>query len=263
MPRFAANLSLLFTELPFLDRFAAAASEGFRAVEVLFPYEHPAQAVAAALREAGLDLVLLNAPPGDWAAGERGLGALPERREEAERGIATALAYARATGARRIHVMAGLADPRDEAAQAAYRAMLRYACPLLAAEGIILMIEPINRRSMPGYFLNDVDGAADLVAEMRGEGHANLALQFDIFHAQILHGDATTRLRRLMPLIGHVQVAAVPDRGEPGTGELDEAHLFRQLDAAGYKGHVGCEYNPRAGTREGLGWFQPYRAAQG
>lgn len=259
MPRFAANLTLLFTELPFLDRFAAAAEAGFRAVEMLFPYDHPPEAVARALERAGLDLALFNAPPGDFAAGDRGLAALPGRREEAERSIETALAYALATGARRIHVMAGIADGAD--AKAAYRAFLRHACPRLAEHGIALMIEPINRRSMPGYVLNDGDAAADLVAELRGEGFSNLALQFDIFHMQILHGDVTVRLRRMLPLVGHVQVAAVPDRGEPGSGELDEGHLFRTLDALGYDGFVGCEYIPKAGTREGLGWFAPYRAA--
>lgn len=259
MPRFAANLSLLFSELPFLDRFAAAATAGFGAVEMLFPYDHPAEAVAGALRTAGLELALFNAPPGDFAAGERGLSALPGRRAEAERSLETALAYALATGARRIHVMAGIAPSDDRAARDAYRGFLRHACPRLADHGLQLMIEPINRRSMQGYFLNDLDAAADLVADLRGEGHANLALQFDIFHAQILHGDVTRRLARMLSLVGHVQVASVPDRAEPGTGELDERHLFRTLDGLGYDGYVGCEYHPRAGTVEGLGWFAPYR----
>ncbi|GJE06426.1 MULTISPECIES: 2-oxo-tetronate isomerase [Methylobacterium] len=259
MPRFAANLSLLFTEHPFLDRFAAASRAGFEAVEMLFPYAHPPEAVAGALRDAGLALALFNMPPGDFEAGERGLAALPQRFGELAAGVETALAYAQATGCRAIHMMAGLAGRSDATAASAYRRSLRHACERLDAHGITLTVEPINRRSMPGYFLDDLDAAANLVAELRGEGHGNLALQFDLFHAQILHGDLSARLERDLPLIGHVQVAAVPDRHEPGTGELDERHLFALLDRLGYGGFVGCEYHPRAGTEAGLSWFEPYR----
>ncbi|AWN43417.1 2-oxo-tetronate isomerase [Methylobacterium durans] len=261
MPRFAANLSLLFTEHPFLDRFAAARDAGFPAVEFLFPYEHAPEAVAQALRLSGLDLVLFNMPPGDWAAGERGLAALPDRFEAVAAGIETALAYAAATGVPRLHLMAGLADRADPGARAAYDRALRHAAERLSERGLDLMIEPINRRSMPGYFLDDLDWAAERVAALRADGHANVGLQCDLFHAQILHGDLTARLARLMPLIGHVQVASVPDRAEPGTGELNDAFLFGELDRLGYSGFVGCEYNPRAGTEAGLSWLAPYRAA--
>ncbi len=261
MPRFAANLTLLFTELPFLDRFAAAAEAGFTAVEFLFPYEHPPEAIAERLRANRLELAIFNLPPGDWAAGERGLAALADRFDEMTRGVETALAYAVATGARRLHLMAGLADRRDPAARDAYGRALRHAAERLAANGIDLLVEPINTRSMPGYFLDDVDAAADLVARMRAEGFANIRLQFDVFHCQILHGDVTTRLARLMPLIGHVQIASVPHRGEPGTGELNDAFVLAALDRLGYAGFVGCEYNPGQGTRAGLAWLAPYLEA--
>lgn len=263
MPRFAANLSLLFTERPFLDRFAAAADAGFRAVEMLFPYAHPPETIAAALDRAGLALVLFNLPPGDWEAGERGLAALPGRESEIAAGIETGLAYALATGCRRVHLMAGIAERSDPAAGAAYENALATACGRLAPHGIAVMVEPINRRSMPGYFLDDVDEAARIVTRMRAAGHANLFLQFDLFHAQIIHGDVTARLTRLLPLIGHIQVASVPERNEPGTGELDETFLFARLDALGYRGHVGCEYHPKAGTEAGLRWFSPWQAPAG
>ncbi|KQP37659.1 2-oxo-tetronate isomerase [Methylobacterium sp. Leaf106] len=255
MPRFAANLTLLFTEHAFLDRFEAASRAGFTSVEFLFPYEHSPEAIAARLAAHGLDLVLFNMPPGDWMAGERGLAALPDRFDETTAGVETALAYALATGCPRLHMMAGLADGRDSRAGQAYRRSLRHAAGRLAEHGIDLLIEPINRRSMPGYFLDDVDAAADLVAELRAEGLANLTLQFDIFHCQILHGDVTTRLTRLLPLIGHVQVASVPARHEPGTGEVNDAFVFAELDRLGYSGSVGCEYNPRGRTEDGLGWL--------
>ncbi|KQT83014.1 2-oxo-tetronate isomerase [Methylobacterium sp. Leaf466] len=263
MPRFAANLTLMFTEHPFLDRFAAAAQAGFSAVECLFPYAEAPGAIAARLAEHRLELALFNMPPGDWAAGERGLAALPDRFAQVTTGVEAALAYALATGTRRLHLMAGLADRRDAAASGAYRRALRHAAGRLAPHDIDLLIEPINRRSMPGYFLDDVEAAADLVRELQGEGLANLRLQFDVFHAQILHGDVTTRLARLLPLIGHVQVAGVPARNEPGTGELDDGFVFSELDRLGYDGLVGCEYNPRAGTLAGLGWFAPWRDATG
>ena len=261
MPRFAANISLLFTEHTFLDRFAAARDAGFPAVEFLFPYEHPPEAVARALRASGLELALFNMPPGDWGAGERGLAALPGRFEAVARGVEAALPYAEATGVPRLHLMAGLAERSDPQARAAYDRSLRHAAGRLAERGLDLTIEPINRRSMPGYFLDDVDWAGERVASLRAEGHANLRLQFDLFHAQILHGDLTARLARLMPLIGHVQAASVPDRAEPGTGEVSDAFLFAELDRLGYAGFVGCEYNPRAGTEAGLAWLAPYRAA--
>ncbi|GJE25730.1 2-oxo-tetronate isomerase [Methylobacterium organophilum] len=256
MPRFAANLTLMFQEVPFLDRFAAAARAGFEAVEFLFPYAHPPEAIAARLAENSLTLALFNLPPGDWEAGERGLAALPGRRAAFRESLRTGLAYARATGARRLHLMAGLADPADPEALGAYRDALREAARFLAPEGLDLMIEPINRRSMPGYFLSDVDAAAALIEEL---ALPNLRLQFDLFHCQILHGDVTERLRRYMPLIGHIQVASAPERHEPGSGELAEGFLFAEIDRLGYSGFIGCEYVPAGRTEEGLGWFAPYR----
>ncbi|MBO1020589.1 hydroxypyruvate isomerase family protein [Methylobacterium sp. SD274] len=258
MPRFAANLTLLFTEHAFLDRFEAASRAGFTAVEFLFPYEHSPDDIAGRLAANGLDLVLFNMPPGDWATGDRGLAALPERFDEMQAGVETALAYALAAGCPRLHLMAGMANRQDDHAMEAYRRSVRYAAERLARHGIDLLIEPINGRSMPGYFLDDVDAAAELVAALRAEGLTNLKLQFDIFHCQILHGDVTMRLARLLPLIGHVQVASVPARHEPGTGEVNDAFVFTELDRLGYSGSVGCEYNPRGRTEDGLGWLSTY-----
>ncbi|MGU3540434.1 2-oxo-tetronate isomerase [Methylobacterium sp. A54F] len=260
MPRFAANLTLMFTELPFLDRFGAASEAGFRAVEFLFPYAHSPEAVGERLGRHGLTQALFNLPPGDWAAGERGLAALPGRFAEVQAGVETALPYAAATGVRRLHLMAGLADKRDPEVRAAYRRSVAWTAERLAREGLDLVLEPINGRNMPGYALDDFGEAAELIRDL---ALPNLKLQFDLYHCQILHGDVTMRLRALMPMIGHVQTASVPDRHEPGTGEMDDAFLFGELDRLGYDGFVGCEYNPAAGTEAGLGWFAPYRAAQG
>ncbi|SEO71734.1 hydroxypyruvate isomerase [Methylobacterium sp. ap11] len=257
MPRFAANLTLMFTEVPFLDRFAEAAEAGFEAVEFLFPYEHPPEAIGERLRANGLTQALFNLPPGDWAAGERGLAALPDRFEELKAGVETALAYARATGVKRLHLMAGMADRNDAAARDSYRRAVAWAAERVGREGLDLVLEPINARNMPGYFLDDFDYAADLI---RALALPNLKLQFDLYHCQILHGDVTMRLRALMPMVGHVQTASVPERHEPGSGEMNDAFLFAELDRLGYDGFVGCEYNPRAGTREGLGWFDAYKS---
>lgn len=253
MPRFAANLSLMFGEHAFPDRFAAAAAAEFRAVEYLFPYDHPAEAIAEWLARHGLVQALFNMPPGDWAAGERGLAALPDRREEFRRGVATAVRYGQVIGTPLLHMMAGLADPDDPAARAAYREALAYAADAAGAAGIGLVIEPINTRDMPGYFLRDFRRAADIIADL---GRPNLGLQFDIYHRQILHGDVLRGLAELMPIIRHVQIAAVPERHEPGTGELDDRHVLTALDRLGYTGYVGCEYRPAGETVAGLGWFQ-------
>ena len=258
MPRFAANLTLMFNEVPFLDRFAAAAKAGFAAVEFLFPYEHPPEAIAERLRANGLTQALFNMPPGDFAGGERGLAALPHRFDEVKAGVETALRYAEATEVKRLHLMAGLADPADPQARDAYRKAVAYAAEKLAPAGLDLVLEPINGRNMPGYFLNDFGAAAALIREL---ALPNLKLQFDLYHCQILHGDVTMRLRDLMPMVGHVQTASVPDRHEPGTGEMDDAFLFAELDRLGYDGFVGCEYIPAGNTEAGLGWFAPYRKA--
>lgn len=259
MPRFAANLTLMFTELPFLDRFDAAARAGFEAVEFLFPYDHPAEAVAERLRRHGLAQALFNLPPGDWAAGERGLGALPERHAEMRAKFDEAVPYIRATATPCVHLMAGRTD-RSAAADRAFRDAVAWTAERLAALGVTLVLEPLNTRDNPGYHLVDFDAAAALIRDL---ALPNLKLQFDLYHCQILHGDVTMRLRALMGIVGHVQTASVPARHEPGTGELDDAFLFAELDRLGYDGYVGCEYNPAAGTAAGLGWFAPYRATQG
>ena len=252
MPRFAANLSMMFNEVPFLDRFAAAADAGFDAVEFLFPYEHRPEEIGARLAKHGLTQALFNLPPGDWAGGERGLAALPGREEELAAGTARALEYAAATGVTRLHLMAGIADPADPAAQARYRDAVRRTAETLGHHGIDLLLEPINGRDMPGYFLNDVDAAAEFIG---GLGLGNVRLQFDIYHCQIIHGDVTMRLRRLIRQTGHVQIASVPSRHEPDGEELNYPFLFDELDRLGYAGIVGCEYRPRGRTGDGLAWF--------
>ena len=259
MPRFAANLTMMFTEHPFLDRFAAAAKAGFTAVEFLFPYDHPAAEVGARLKDNGLTQALFNCPPGNWDAGEKGFAALPARFDDFKKSIDTALIYTEATGVKRLHVMAGIADSHDKAAQNAYRKSLIYAAERLAPEGIDVVIEPINPRNVPGFFLNDFGTAHDLVKEL---AMPNLKLQFDIYHYQIIHGDVTMRLRAMMPEIGHIQIASVPSRNEPDGEELNFPFLFDELDRLGYDGFVGCEYNPRGATTAGLGWFKPYAAAR-
>jgi 2-dehydrotetronate isomerase len=251
MPRFAANLTMMFTELPFLDRFSAAAEAGFEAVEFLFPYDFDADTIADKLRQHGLTQALFNLPPGDWAAGERGLAALPGRDADFRTSVSTALRYAKTIGVDRLHVMSGLASREDPAAMRTYRDHLAYLCEMAAPAGLTILIEPINPRDMPGYFLNDFNQAADLIADL---ALPNLRLQFDIYHRQIIHGDVLTGLSRLMPIIGHVQIAAVPLRHEPGSGELDDARILRELDHLGYTGFVGCEYRPLGDTLAGLGW---------
>ena len=195
-------------------------------------------------------------PPGDTAAGERGLAALPGRFDEFKAGVERALDYAEATGARRIHMMAGLAPASDALALVSYQGALDHAAHKLAARGCDLMIEPINKRSMPGYFLNDFDLAERIIADC---GAPNVKLQFDFFHRQILHGDVTSAFRRLLPMTGHVQIASVPSRNEPDGEELNYPWLFAEMDRLGYEGFVGCEYTPRGATADGLGWFAPYR----
>jgi 2-dehydrotetronate isomerase len=253
MPKFAANLSMMFNEWDFLDRFAAAADSGFTAVEFLFPYAYPADEIGRRLEKSGLTQALFNLPPGDWDKGERGMACRPERAADIRASVETALPYARATGVRRLHLMSGHGDRNDPHALDAYKSAIRHACAAAAPLGIDILIEPINGRDMPGYFLNDFPFAASLIAAL---ALPNLKLQFDIYHRQILHGDVMKGLEALLPITGHVQVASVPLRNEPGTGELDDARIFRQLDALGYDGFVGCEYRPAAGTVAGLGWFR-------
>ncbi len=256
MPNFAANLSMMFTEVAFLDRFEAAAQAGFSAVEYLFPYDHSPDEIARRLERHQLTQALFNMPPGDFSKGERGLAALPDRFDEFKRGVTRALDYADATGVKRIHMMAGLIDARDGAAHDSYRRAIDHAASALDARGINLLLEPINARNMPGYFLCDFEQGAQYV---RGASAPNVRLQFDIYHRQIIHGDVTMGLRRYADIIDHVQIASVPSRHEPDGEELNAAFLYGELDAMGYQGFVGCEYTPRGRTLDGLGWFQPYR----
>lgn len=251
MLHFAANLSWMFGEWPFLDRFAAAADAGFSAVEYLFPYDHKADDIAARLSRHKLKLALFNAPPGDTAKGERGLAALPARRGEFRAALKTALDYAGATGAPRFHLMAGIAS--GEEALAAYQDSLNFACDAAAAHGIEVMIEPLNSRDVPGYLLNDFALAERLIATLK---RPNLKLQFDIYHRQIIHGEVTRGLHALMPITGHIQISSVPTRNEPTTGELDDLGILRTIAALGYAGFIGCEYAPAAGTLAGLQWMK-------
>src|ERR1700730_440962 len=255
MPRFAANLTMMFNEVPFLDRFDAAAKAGFTAVEFLFPYDHPAEEIGKRLRANGLTQALFNLPPGDWDAGEKGFAALPDRFADLQQSLRTALPYAQATGVKRLHLMAGIASRSDPQAVAAFRKSAITAGQVCAPYGLDVVIEPINPRNVPGYFLNDFAFARDLILELK---IPNLKLQFDIYHCQIIHGDVTIRLRAMMPIIGHIQIASIPSRHEPDDEELNYPFLFEELDRLGYQGFVGCEYNPRGKTTDGLGWFKPY-----
>lgn len=267
MPRFAANLSFLYPELDFQDRFEAAARDGFEGVEFLFPYAWPAHEIAARLRANGLQQVLFNAPPGDWDGGERGLACLPGREAEFREGLQRALRYARELHCERIHVMAGLvpAGHTRDSVRATYIDNLRWAADQAAREGVRLMIEPINGRDMPGYFLNRQDHAHELLAEI---GAPNVQVQMDLYHCQVVEGDLATKIRQYLPTgrVGHLQIAGVPERHEPDTGELNYPYLLALVDEVaarcGWQGWVGCEYRPRrgavpGGTSAGLGWRIP------
>ena len=264
MPRFAANLAMLYPEHEFLDRFAAAARDGFKAVEYLFPYAYDAATLARCLADNGLQQVLFNAPPGDWDAGDRGIACLPGREAEFRRGfVEQALPYAQALHCPRVHVMAGrVPSGADRAAlRTTYVANLAWAAAQAAEQGVDVLIEPINTRDIPGYYLNRQDHAHELVQQV---GAPNLKVQMDLYHCQIVEGDLTMKLRQYLPSgrVGHLQIAGVPERHEPDSGELNYPSLLALIDELGYPGHVGCEYRPRAGTSAGLAWFQPYKAAQ-
>ncbi|TDP72809.1 2-oxo-tetronate isomerase [Roseateles toxinivorans] len=264
MPRFAANLTMMYTEHGFLDRFAAAAADGFRAVEYLFPYAFGKAELTQRLADNGLRQVLFNAPPGDFEAGERGIACLPGREDEFRRGfLELALPYAEALACPRIHLMAGLVPAGvDRAAlRATYLENLAWAARQAASAGREVLIEPINTRDIPGFFLNRQDEAHAIVAEV---GAPNLKVQMDLYHCQIVEGDLAMKLRRYLPggNVGHIQIAGVPERHEPDLGEINHPYLFALLDELGYQGHIGCEYRPRAGTSEGLAWFAPYKDSQ-
>ncbi len=257
MPRFAANLSMMFTEVPFLDRFAAAAGQGFRAVEFLFPYDFPAADIAQRLADNGLSQVLFNAPPGDWAKGERGITCLPDRRQEFRDGVMKALDYATALSCPRLHLMAGLAPAgvAHDTLTGVYVANLDWAADQCAKAGVKPVIEPINHRDIPGLFLNTMDQGAAVIAAV---GPERLGLQFDLYHCQVTEGDIVKRVEKHLPIIAHMQVADVPARNEPGTGEVNWDFVFKRIDALGFRGWIGCEYRPAGETIAGLSWFRPY-----
>jgi hydroxypyruvate isomerase len=254
MPRFAANLSMLFTEHAFLERFEAAARAGFRAVEFLFPYAHEAQAIRARLQAHRLELVLHNLPAGDWDAGERGIACLPDRVAEFRDGVERALDYARVLGVRQLNCLAGKAPAGvDEAVlRRTLVDNLRHAAQRLRTAGLRLLVEPINTYDIPGFYLNRTSQALDLIDEV---GADNLYLQYDLYHAQRTEGELAATLQRHLPRIAHIQVADNPGRHEPGTGEIAYGFLFEHLDRIGYDGWVGCEYKPAATTEAGLGWM--------
>jgi hydroxypyruvate isomerase len=260
MIRLAANLSTLFTELPFLERFDAAAKAGFTAVECQFPYEATADAVAAAVARAGVQWVLFNAPFGN--AGERGIASLPGREAQFDAGIELAARYVAAGNCRRVHVMAGLLPPGADRARhlATYVAAIARAADRLAPLGAAVLIEPINTRvDVPGYLL---DGTALALECMARAGRANIRLQYDVYHMQIMEGDLLRSIERLLPAIGHIQIADNPGRHEPGTGEIAFERLLPGIAALGYEGYVGCEYLPAAGTVPGLGWARQWLHAR-
>ncbi len=264
MPRFAANLSMLYTELPFLDRFAAAAKSGFRAVEFLFPYDFPAQDIAQRLTDHRLQLVLHNLPAGDWSAGERGIACHPSRVDEFRTGVAKAAAYASVLKPPQWHCMAGLkpVEVSDTQARATWVNNVRFAASEAARLGIRLLIEPINTRDMPGYFVSRPRQAIELMDEV---GRDNVFLQYDVYHAQRMEGELANTIRDLLPRIAHLQIADTPGRHEPGTGEIDHRFLFQYIDQLGYIGWIGCEYKPKdsgpGGTDKGLGWVAEHTGA--
>lgn len=257
MPQFAANLSMLYNEVPFLERFALAAEDGFGAVEYVSPYEYAAADIAAELKAHGLVQALFNLPAGDWSGGERGIACLPDRIEEFRSGVDTAITYAQALGCRKINCLAGIAGTGVDRAvhEATLVDNLKFAAGQLAEAGILLLLEPINLRDIPGFFVSTTDHAEVVLDAV---GSDNLRIQYDFYHAQVTRGDLIPTLERLYHRIGHVQLADTPGRHEPGTGEINYANVLRALDRLGYSGFVGCEYKPRTTTRDGLSWMRHY-----
>lgn len=257
MPKFAANLSMMYAEFDFLERFGAAAADGYTGVEFLFPYSYLVGDIESKLEQYGLTLALFNCPPGDWASGERGIASLPGREEEFRRGMQRALGYAQVLGNKRLHVMAGLIRPEQDRARhkAVYLHNLAYAAQQAEAHGITIVIEPINLRDMPGYFLSRQDDAHAMCKEV---GAANLKVLLDLYHCQIVEGDLAAKMRRDIAGVGHMQIAGVPERHEPHLGEVHYPYLFGLMDELGYDGWVGCEYRPKGGTSEGLAWLKSW-----
>ena len=255
MPKFAANLTMLFTELPFLDRFEAAAAAGFKAVEFLFPYAWPADDIKQRLDAHGLTLVLHNLPAGNWDAGERGIACHPDRVDEFRAGVATAITYARVLGVGQLNCLAGIAPAGvgDAVLRKTLIGNLRYAAAELKQAGLRLLIEPINTFDIPGFYVNRTAQAVALLDEV---GADNAFVQYDIYHAQRMEGELAATLQTHLARIGHIQLADNPGRHEPGTGEINYTFLFAHLDRIGYDGWVGCEYKPATSTLAGLGWRQ-------
>ncbi|QDF96309.1 hydroxypyruvate isomerase [Azoarcus sp. DD4] len=259
MPKLAANLTMLFNEVDFLDRFQAAADAGFKGVEFLFPYAWPAEQIAEKLQRAGLVQVLHNLPAGDWAAGERGIACHPDRVGEFQDGVGRAIDYARTLGCKQLNCLAGIA-PAGVAADTVHEtfiANLRFAADQLKEAGIRLLMEPINTFDIPGFYLNRTEQAARILDEVVSD---NLYIQYDIYHAQRMEGELGNTIARHLPRIAHMQLADNPGRNEPGSGEINYAWLFRHIDRLGYDGWIGCEYKPANGTREGLGWIKALAA---
>ncbi len=254
MPRFAANLTMLFTELPFLDRFGAAAAAGFRGVEFLFPYAYPVGLLAEKLSNHGLVQVLHNMPPGNWEQGERGIAILPDRVDEFRASVDIAITYASGLGCRNINCLAGIAPPdvKPELLEATLVANLAYAADHCAAAGIRLLVEAINPIDIPGFYLNTSRRALDIIART---GSNNLFFQYDIYHMQIMEGNLARTIAANLPMIPHMQLADNPGRHEPGTGEINWSFLFDHIDTIGYDGWIGCEYRPKTTTLAGLGWL--------
>jgi len=258
MPRLAANLSLLFPQLPFLDRFAAAAKAGFRFVEYQFPYAFgSARAIAQRARDAGVEVVLHNLPAGDPGKGDRGIACQPARAGEFREGVERAIEYARAAGCPRLNALAGIppAGLSREKAREALVENLRFAAGKFAAAGLTLLTEPVNPRTVPGFLLNTSKDGIDVIDAVAAD---NLQLQYDVFHMQIVEGDLANTIGRLLPRIGHLQIADVPDRHEPGTGEINFPWLLAHIDRLGYRGWIGAEYIPKGDTVEGLQWAASY-----
>ena len=257
MPKFCANLSLLYTELDFMDRFAAAAKSGFKGVEYLFPYAYPKAQLAEALARNKLVQVLHNMPPGDWAKGDRGIACQPDRVGEFQDGVGKAIEYATALGCKQVNCLAGLAPQgvASDKVRATFVANLKFAAAKTKAAGIRLVTEPVNNRDIPGFYLNRSQQALEIMDEVDSD---NLWLQYDIYHMQVMEGNLARTIEANLARINHMQLADNPGRHEPGTGEINYPFLFDWIDRIGYAGWIGCEYNPKAGTVEGLGWAKPY-----
>ncbi len=257
MAKFAANLTLLFTEVPFMERFEKAHRAGFKAVEYLFPYAYEPQELADKMQQFGLEQALFNMPPGNWDAGEKGFAAIPGREDEFKASVETALMYANKLNCKKVHAMSGIVDERFTRDQhvETFIANIRYAADKFVEHGIELMLEPLNSRDVPNYFIAHQRDAVELIKQV---DRPNVKLQLDLYHAQIMDGDLSTLICEVAAYTGHIQIASVPERHEPSEGELNYPHLFNVLDDSGYQGWIGCEYNPRNTTEKGLDWVKPY-----